>query len=557
MKRSGNTGGIRSGARILLARSFFKKALAFLAPYLVPVLVAVFLIFGLLLLVAAVYEVMAPMRLLTGVLPSDTGDALLEEYQLLCDEYNIRNTWLVSGEPSAGRSYYPGKGEYIGRLVDRYGSDRKHMLTWGAIHAPALYYTFASGAAEIPDSIIKAAAEELAPYFYYKRSRVTVSGEDGESTSYDVYLLVEASTYTGLYQYRYEWVTKERGDTTVTYEELVDVVQVWDNPYQRLEAFLKKHFKETDGSVPLARDAILEAATGFSRQQARLAWLMGSGIDPAAAVSASMIPPDLMPFFMEAEREYGIPWWFLAAVALRESSFDHRAINSTTGCFGIMQVSPTNWEHYAPRLGFDPEKDRYNPRAQILMGAFLLYEQGLKSVDWEGNWQEQAAPVLAFYVGAGRGEEAVRKAYAMGYIPDIYAYAERFQTYHNAVWPVPGWTEITDTYHPEATLFRRAHHGIDIAAPHGVDAVSVSAGRVEYTGWDAIYGNYIDISDGIYMYRYGHLSRILVSEGEEVLPGKVIGLVGSTGKSSGPHLHFEVHDLAAKTTIDPFLILAR
>lgn len=546
----------QDAARSMLRRALLKKLFAFLAPYLVPAAVVLAMILALLLLVAAVYETMAPMRMLTGVVAQGkTDDRLLKEYQELCDEYNVKETWLVAGEAAGGKTFYPGKGEYIGRMADRYNNDKKLALTWGAIHAPALYWTFASGAKEIPEWIKKAAAEELRPYFYYKKSEVTVCGKDG-CTSYTVYLLVEACTYTGLYQYRYHWVEKENGRVTIRYEELTDVKQVWPNPYRRLDDFLKEHFHESEGSIELARTAIIEAMEAFSRQQKRVAWLISSGESPVATVSAAMVPPELMPFFREAGEKYGIPWWFLAAVALRESSFDPGAVNRESGCFGVMQVSPDNWKHYASLLGFDVEKDKSNPRAQVFVGAYLLYEQGLKEVDWDGDWQQQAAPVLAFYLTGKTGEEGLKIAYSMGYIQDIYRYAQQFRVYSTAVWPVPSSREITDTYHPEETLLRRAHHGIDIAAGLGADVVSVSAGKVEFAGWkDGTYGYCIDISDGIYLYRYAHLSQISVDAGTTVSPGQVVGLVGSTGKSTGPHLHFEVHDLAAGTTIDPMLLL--
>ncbi|SMB96398.1 Transglycosylase SLT domain-containing protein [Thermanaeromonas toyohensis ToBE] len=549
-----------SAVRSFLLRRLLASLLSYLAPYLLPIAAAVFMVFTLLLLVAAVYEVMAPMRLLSGVVPAATDEKLVEQYQKLCDEYNVKETWLVPGEAQEGKTYYPGKGiSHIGRLADRYHNDRKLALTWGAIHAPSLYWTFANGAEEIPDRIKKVVAEELRPYFYYKTSEVIViSKKTGDVVSRQtVHLLVEACTYTGLYQYYYEPAEEETDEFIIKYERLLDVKQVWENPFQRLDEFLKEHFGEGDRSIELARTAILEAGQAFSRKEKRLAWLISTGANSILAVSAAMVPPELMPFFKEAEKKYGIPWWFLAAVALRESSFDPNAVNKDTKCFGVMQVSPDNWAHYAPLLGFDPEKDKFNPRAQIMVGAYLLYEQGLKDVDWNGNWQERAAPVLAFYVGAGTGEEAVQKAYAMGYIPDIYAYAERFRVFSTAVWPVPSSREITDTYHPEATLLRRAHHGIDIAASLGADVVSVSAGKVETTAWDDTYGYYIDISDGIYRYRYAHLSSILVNPGQDVSPGDVIGLVGSTGKSTGPHLHFEVHDLAVGHTIDPLLVLVK
>ncbi|WP_287928723.1 M23 family metallopeptidase [Brevundimonas sp.] len=88
----------------------------------------------------------------------------------------------------------------------------------------------------------------------------------------------------------------------------------------------------------------------------------------------------------------------------------------------------------------------------------------------------------------------------------------------------------------------RAHKGVDIAAPKGTTVFTAAEGRVVRTGYDAGgYGNFIEVRhpNGLSTV-YGHLSRIDVASGDAVTPGQRIGLVGSTGYSTGPHLHFEV-----------------
>lgn len=85
------------------------------------------------------------------------------------------------------------------------------------------------------------------------------------------------------------------------------------------------------------------------------------------------------------------------------------------------------------------------------------------------------------------------------------------------------------------------HAGLDFAARTGVPVFATADGKVEVAERKGGYGNCIDISHGFnYLTRYAHLSEILVSAGEEVKRGQKIGLVGSTGKSTGPHLHYEV-----------------
>jgi murein DD-endopeptidase MepM/ murein hydrolase activator NlpD len=85
------------------------------------------------------------------------------------------------------------------------------------------------------------------------------------------------------------------------------------------------------------------------------------------------------------------------------------------------------------------------------------------------------------------------------------------------------------------------HPGVDLAGPLGAHIFSASAGKVVNAGHKAAYGNMVDIDHGFgIVTRYAHMSRILVKEGDIVHKGQQIGFQGSTGRSTGPHLHYEV-----------------
>ena len=87
------------------------------------------------------------------------------------------------------------------------------------------------------------------------------------------------------------------------------------------------------------------------------------------------------------------------------------------------------------------------------------------------------------------------------------------------------------------------HAGIDLAAPEGTEVFACKSGSVRTVSFSEIYGNYIDIRhEGKTTSRYAHLSKTLVNPGQRVSTGQAIGLVGSTGASTGPHLHFEVRE---------------
>ncbi|MDP6776990.1 MAG: M23 family metallopeptidase [Candidatus Latescibacteria bacterium] len=113
-----------------------------------------------------------------------------------------------------------------------------------------------------------------------------------------------------------------------------------------------------------------------------------------------------------------------------------------------------------------------------------------------------------------------------------------------SIWPVPrsvGW--VTAEYDDREGLLPNRHLGIDIAAPEGTIVVATADGSVVYAGRDETLGLLVAIDHfGCFMTRYGHNSSLLVSVGDEVRRGQPIGLVGTSGRSSGPHLHYEVRE---------------
>jgi murein DD-endopeptidase MepM/ murein hydrolase activator NlpD len=111
--------------------------------------------------------------------------------------------------------------------------------------------------------------------------------------------------------------------------------------------------------------------------------------------------------------------------------------------------------------------------------------------------------------------------------------------------PVAG-SYVTTGYQTGGSLWSSgSHSGVDFHASYGSEVVSVGSGTVVEAGWGGAYGNNIVIrmNDGTYT-QYGHLSAISVSVGESVTPGERIGISGSTGNSTGPHLHFEARTSA-------------
>ena len=121
------------------------------------------------------------------------------------------------------------------------------------------------------------------------------------------------------------------------------------------------------------------------------------------------------------------------------------------------------------------------------------------------------------------------------------------------IWPTPSCTVTNSAYgyrvHPIYGTVK-FHAGEDIPAGYGAEILAAASGTVVTAGWVSGYGNYtvIDHGGGL-MTAYGHQSSFAVSVGDVVTQGQVIGYVGSTGNSTGPHLHFEVYVNGA--TVDP------
>jgi murein DD-endopeptidase MepM/ murein hydrolase activator NlpD len=92
--------------------------------------------------------------------------------------------------------------------------------------------------------------------------------------------------------------------------------------------------------------------------------------------------------------------------------------------------------------------------------------------------------------------------------------------------------------------YTKLHKGIDFAAPYGTPVYAAGSGTIKYSGWFSSYGKYVKIAhSSSYNTAYAHLSRIpsSIKKGKKVSQGDVIGYVGSTGRSTGPHLHYEVY----------------
>jgi murein DD-endopeptidase MepM/ murein hydrolase activator NlpD len=138
--------------------------------------------------------------------------------------------------------------------------------------------------------------------------------------------------------------------------------------------------------------------------------------------------------------------------------------------------------------------------------------------------------------------EAVRQEQSLQELQAYFQDQKSLLASTPSIWPARGWVtsdfgQRLDPY----TADRVMHAGLDIAAPHGKVIYAPSDGTVVFAGLEGGYGNVLVIDHGYGIKtRYGHLSKILVKPGAHVRRGDEVGAVGNTGRSTGPHLHYEV-----------------
>jgi murein DD-endopeptidase MepM/ murein hydrolase activator NlpD len=111
-----------------------------------------------------------------------------------------------------------------------------------------------------------------------------------------------------------------------------------------------------------------------------------------------------------------------------------------------------------------------------------------------------------------------------------------------SIWPVAGW--LTSAFGNRRDPFTGGsdfHPGLDISASHGEEVLAPASGTVSLAGWNGSYGNMVVVEHGYgIVTKFGHLSRFGVMNGQQVNRGDVLGFVGSTGRSTSSHLHYEI-----------------
>lgn len=174
-------------------------------------------------------------------------------------------------------------------------------------------------------------------------------------------------------------------------------------------------------------------------------------------------------------------------------------------------------------------------RQQIKEYDSDISEHEARIKEYEASIVEQNATIASLEAAV---EEEQKRLEAMGQNSNVRYDGGMF------AWPAPAYTRISSEYgnrmHPTLGV-ERFHNGLDMAAPSGSDVLAAYDGTVVAADYNASMGNYIMINHGDGLYTvYMHCSALYVSSGASVSKGSKIAAVGSTGRSTGPHLHFSV-----------------
>ncbi len=215
---------------------------------------------------------------------------------------------------------------------------------------------------------------------------------------------------------------------------------------------------------------------------------------------------------------------------------------------GVFYLDARYWEDVATsyrreNVYLRSEAERVEDLAQIVMR--------IKQVDLQ--LREMLSPPLklapAAYTAPASSQGILDESHADGRVRTVlerlapYPVEASDHRWTPSIWPVSksvGW--VTAEFEETAGVLHNQHLGIDIVAPRGTPVHATADGRVVFAGVDEVLGLTVAIDhyDGAFVTRYGHNSSLLVAEGEEVRKGQPMALVGSSGLSSGPHLHYEV-----------------
>lgn len=289
----------------------------------------------------------------------------------------------------------------------------------------------------------------------------------------------------------------------------------------------------------------------------------GGGYFDGTIIPGGGVPPQFMPFYRSAEKAYGVDWYVLAAIHFVETGFStHPTMISSAGAVGPLQFMPATWVGWSYNIGGGLVSKNLDITSLSVIASGRGYGRDGNNDGKADPWNEEdAIHTAAYYLSKNNYATDPRNAiwhynHAEWYINKVLQNAERFKnaaTYEGGgdIPPLQPGSFMRPAVGPVSSTFGSrwgsVHFGIDIASggKSQVPIVAAADGIVSRSYYSTSYGNVVFIKHNIggqeYETVYAHMTNRAVAQGASVKQGQFLGYMGSTGDSTGVHLHFEVH----------------
>lgn len=294
------------------------------------------------------------------------------------------------------------------------------------------------------------------------------------------------------------------------------------------------------------------------------------------------VPAQFMEYYLSAEKKYGVDWYSLAAVHFVETGFStHPTMYSSVGAIGHMQFMPATWVGWKYNIGGGLVSSTLD-----ITSLSVIKSGGGYGVDGCGDGKADpwdvcdAIHTAAHYLSKSNYKNDPRAAifnynHATWYVDKVMKAAQGYKngaTYTPADGAMPAITK-GDFMRPATgkvnsgygERWGKLHAGVDIAkvGSANIPIVAVADGVVVKSYLSSSYGNCVIIEHQIngvkYQSLYAHMTGRAVNNGQKVTKGQFLGNMGNTGRSTGPHLHFELHkgewNKTKSNSVDPVLYI--
>jgi murein DD-endopeptidase MepM/ murein hydrolase activator NlpD len=309
--------------------------------------------------------------------------------------------------------------------------------------------------------------------------------------------------------------------------------------------------------------------------------IIGGGFFDGIITPGGGVPPQFMPFYRSAEKAYGVDWYVLAAIHFVETGFStHPTMISSSGAIGPLQFMPATWVGWSYNIGGGLVSPGLDLSSLSVIANGRGYGRDGNNDGKADPWNEEdAIHTAAYYLSKNNYASDPRNAiwhynHAEWYVNKVLENAERFKnaaTYEGGgeIPPLkPGSfmrPALGPVSSPYGSRWGSMHFGIDIASggKSQVPIVAAADGIVSRSYYSTSYGNVVFIKHTIegqeFETIYAHMTNRAVAQGAMVKQGQFLGYMGSTGDSTGVHLHFEVHKPSwtsdKKNSLNPALVV--